>query len=62
MSIDTEAAAYDDAYDATLAAMKDLGFAVQNEQKSPLSATITARGAGDKSRSQLMLDNIKSHF
>ena len=52
---DTEAVAYDNAYSATLAAMNDLSYAVVNEQKSPITATITARGMGDK-KIQVTLD------
>lgn len=43
-----EAVAYDKAYDASLAAMKDMSYAVVDKQKDPTSAKITARGAGDK--------------
>ncbi len=44
----SEAVAFDKAWDATLAAMKDMDYGVTDKQKDAASAKITARGAGDK--------------
>jgi type IV secretory pathway TrbL component len=85
---DTEAVAYDNACNATLAALKDLGCTVTDEQNNSLNASVNASAAdgkkiqvtlekesgtvtqiqirvgtfGDQSRSQQILDKIKSHF
>jgi len=44
---DTEAVSYDTAYDATMAAMKDMGYAVVENTKGETSAKITVRSTGD---------------
>lgn len=44
----SEAVAFDKAYDASLAAMTDMSYAIVDKQKDTVSAKITARGAGDK--------------
>ena len=44
----TEAATLDKAWNATLAAMKDLEFAVTAKEKDAITGKLTARGAGDK--------------
>jgi uncharacterized protein DUF3568 len=44
---DTEAVTYDNAYDATLAAMSDLKYTVVSQQKDVLTAQIMARSASD---------------
>ncbi len=43
-----EGVAYESAYKATLAAMKDLGYAIVGNEKDALTAKITARSTGDK--------------
>lgn len=45
---DTEGVAYDTVYNATLAAMNDLQYAVVGKQKDAINAKITARTSGDK--------------
>jgi Protein of unknown function (DUF3568) len=45
---ETEGVAYDTAYDATLAAMNDLQYAVTDKSKGPLTTKILARTSGDK--------------
>ena len=44
----TEAATFDKTWSATLAAMKDLEFAVTAKEKDAITGKLTARGAGDK--------------
>ena len=43
-----EAVSYDTAYNATLAAMKDQGFAVVDNQRDTLTTKITVRSTSDK--------------
>ena len=45
---DSETVSVDAARNATLAAMKDLGYAVVEDQRDSLTATIAARSTGDK--------------
>jgi len=45
---ETDNVAYDTAGDATLAAMKDLGYAVVDNKKDALTTKITAVSTGDK--------------
>lgn len=45
---ETEAVPYDTANNATLAAMKDLGFAVVDNQRDALTTKIVARSTSDK--------------
>ncbi len=45
---ETEAVAYDTAYDATLAAMNDMQYAVVDKSKAGVEAKILARTSGDK--------------
>ena len=45
---DTEGVAYDTAYNATLAAMNDLQYAVVSKQKDAINAKIIARTGADK--------------
>jgi len=45
---ETEGAAYDTVYNATLAAMNDLQYAVVSKEKDAINATINARTSGDK--------------
>ena len=45
---ETEDVAYDTAYDATLAAMSDLQYAVVDKSKGGLTTKILARTSGDK--------------
>jgi len=45
---DTEGVAYDTAYNATLAAMSDLQYAVVSKNKDAINAKIIARTSGDK--------------
>ena len=44
----TDTVSYDTAYNATLAAMKDYGYAVVDNQKDAVTAKITARSTSDK--------------
>ena len=44
----SEAVAFDKAWSAAQAAMKDMEYAVTEKQKDAASAKLTARGAGDK--------------
>lgn len=44
----TDTVSYDAAYNATLAAMKDYGYAVVDNQKDAVTAKITARSTTDK--------------
>jgi len=45
---ETEGVAYDKAYDATLAAMNDMQYAVVDKSKDGVTAKILARTGGDK--------------
>ena len=45
---DTEGVAYDTVYNATLAAMNDLQYAVVSKEKDAVNAKITVRTSGDK--------------
>jgi hypothetical protein len=45
---DTESVSLDTAYNATLAAMKDLQYAVVSKPKDAMTATITVRNAKDE--------------
>jgi hypothetical protein len=45
---ETEGVSYDTAYNATLAAMNDLQYAVESKPKDAITATITARTTTDK--------------
>jgi hypothetical protein len=45
---ETEGVAYDTAYDATLAAMNDMQYAVVDKSKAGVEAKILARTSGDK--------------
>lgn len=45
---ETEGVAYDTAYDATLAAMSDMQYAVVDKSKAGVEAKILARTSGDK--------------
>jgi hypothetical protein len=44
----SEAVQFDKAWNASLAAMKDLDYSVTAKQKNALEAKLAARGAGDK--------------
>ncbi len=43
----TESVAYDQAWDAALAGLKDMDFTITDQDKGAIEATLTARGTGD---------------
>lgn len=45
---ETESVAYDKAYDATLAAMSDMQYAIVDKSKDGITAKVLARTGGDK--------------
>lgn len=52
-----EAVGYDQAWDAILAATKELHYAVVEQNKDPLTAKLTARAPGDK-KIEIGLDKV----